>query len=172
MRESLQQKVTQDFPQMQAALHWVGAVHPRDVPGHLTAIDVAVAPYLDATDFYFSPLKVYEYMAAGRAVVASSIGQLQTVLEHGRTGMLYPPGDVRALAACLLQLIDQPQLCQQLGRAARQAAISKHSWQQTLDTILQLARADADQIVDTTWSLKGSMYPGEATSGVSEATTP
>ncbi len=95
MRASLQQQVLTEYPHLHTNIEWIGAVQPCDVPGHLSAVDVAVAPYLDSPDFYFSPLKVYEYMAAGRAVIAlapSVNGEPR--LDHGRTGLLYPPGDV------------------------------------------------------------------------------
>src|SRR5262249_36909852 len=59
---------------LQEAVHLVGAVEPAEVPGLLASMDVAVAPYPPLENFYFSPLKVYEYMAAGLPVVASRIG--------------------------------------------------------------------------------------------------
>src|SRR5256886_16469048 len=78
---------------LNGVVHCTGAVAPREVPGLLTSVDVAVAPYPQATGFYFSPLKVYEYLAAGRAVVASRVGQLETVIRHDVNGLLCPPGD-------------------------------------------------------------------------------
>ncbi len=146
MRESLQEQVLTESPELTKSIEWIGAVHPGQVPGHLTSLDVAVAPYLDSADFYFSPLKVYEYMAAGRAVVASAIGQLQNVIEHGQTGMLYSPGNVAELASQLSVLVDRPMLRQQLGQAARQVAIQRHSWQHTLTTILGLVAADRSRL--------------------------
>src|SRR5262249_57748941 len=60
--------------------HLTGSVAPNQVPGLLASMDAAVAPYPDLSRFYFSPLKVYEYMAAGLPVVASRIGQLAQIL--------------------------------------------------------------------------------------------
>src|SRR5256885_4445443 len=56
-------------------VHCTEAVAPHEVPGLLTSVDAAVAPYPRATGFYFSPLKVYEYMAAGRAGGGGRAGQ-------------------------------------------------------------------------------------------------
>ncbi|MGH9147564.1 MAG: glycosyltransferase, partial [Vicinamibacterales bacterium] len=56
------------------ATTFTGAVESTDVPGLLASMDVGTAPYSNRPDFYFSPLKVYEYMAAGLAVVASDLG--------------------------------------------------------------------------------------------------
>src|SRR5699024_9195154 len=71
-------------------VEFAGAVDPVDVPGRLAQFDVAVAPYPAHGDTYFSPLKVLEYMAAGVAVVASRVGQIPELVDHGRTGILVP----------------------------------------------------------------------------------
>ncbi len=142
MRQGLEELVRSQYPSLESSLEWVGAVAPRDVPGHLTALDVAVAPYLDSSDFYFSPLKVFEYMAAGCAVVASSIGQLNSIIQHGVTGQLYPPGDIASLAQELSELAQAPAKCASLGQAARQFVLHHHSWRQTLETILSHVQAD------------------------------
>ena len=81
---------------------FTNAVAPEAVPGLLASIDAAVAPYPALGHFYFSPLKVYEYMAAGRAIVASRAGQLEELLEDGAHALLCPPGDAAALAEALL----------------------------------------------------------------------
>jgi glycosyltransferase involved in cell wall biosynthesis len=119
-----------------------GAVAPSDVPSFLTSIDAAVAPYPDATGFYFSPLKVYEYMAAGRAVVASRVGQLESLIQHDVTGLLCPPGDVAALAAALERLRRAPELRARLGRAARASVLHGHTWEAVAARVLQLAVRD------------------------------
>ena len=101
---------------------FTGAVAPEAVPGLLASVDAAVAPYPAIARFYFSPLKVYEYMAAGRAIVASRIGQLEELLEDGDHALLCPPGDAAALAEVLLRLEGDPALCERLGQAARRSS--------------------------------------------------
>ena len=122
-------------------VHCTGAVAPHQVPGLVTSADVAVAPYPDASRFYFSPLKVYEYMAAGRAVVASRVGQLETVIRHDVNGLLCPPGDAAALAAALERLRCEPALRARLGRAARATVLRKHTWDAVAARVLELAAA-------------------------------
>jgi glycosyltransferase involved in cell wall biosynthesis len=117
----------------------VGSVHPKEVPSWLTSMDVAVAPYPDSEDFYFSPLKVYEYMAAGLPVVSSRIGQLESLVEEGVTGLLTTPGDPRALAAALNRLQKKPKLRRQYGNAGREKVLHHHTWNAVATRILSLA---------------------------------
>ena len=116
-----------------------GAVTPEEIPGLLARMDVGTAPYPDDPAFYFSPLKVYEYMAAGLPVVASRLGQLDGLVVHDQTGLLYPPGDSVALASVLLQLMANRNLGVRLGRAARQTIVASHSWDKRVQDILLLA---------------------------------
>ena len=82
----------------------LGAVPHAQVHGLLRAFDVGVAPYLPADDFYFSPLKVLEYLAAGLPVVYPGLGDLPAMV--GNAGVAYPAGDVTGLAAALAALVD------------------------------------------------------------------
>ena len=81
---------------------WIS--HDR-IPDYIRCMDIAVAPYPSIDGFYFSPLKLFEYLACGRAVVASNIGQIADVIEHGKNGILYEPGNPAALALCLEELL-------------------------------------------------------------------
>jgi len=121
------------------ASHLSGAVAPSDVPALVTSMDVAVAPYPESRRFYFSPLKVYEYLAAGRAVVASRVGQLEGLIQHDVTGLLCPAGDAAALAAALERLQREPELRIRLGRAARASMLQSHTWEALAERVLQLA---------------------------------
>ncbi|MFI8632760.1 glycosyltransferase family 4 protein [Microbacterium sp. NPDC077663] len=112
-----------------------GALRPADVPDALADLDVGVAPYPPGAA-YFSPLKVYEYLAAGLAVVASAVGQVPAIIDHGRTGLLVEPGSAAALATALGRLADDPALAARLGAAARADAVAHHDWTRVLDRIL------------------------------------
>ena len=109
------------------AVTFAGAVAHEEVPNYVAAMDVAVAPYPALDDFYFSPLKLFEYMAAGRAVVASRAGQVAQVVADGVTGLLFDPGDLAGLVGCLRRLREDPALCKEMGRNAN-AACSDRTW--------------------------------------------
>ncbi len=117
-----------------------GSVDPDAVPGLLTSMDVAVAPYPEQVRFYFSPLKVFEYLAAGLPVVASRSGQLAKLITAGVNGLLCPPGDARALADRLYQLHQNPLLRARLGTAARATVTEQYTWDAIARRILNLAR--------------------------------
>ena len=108
----------------------------EQVPEHLRDVDVTVAPYPRLDGFYFSPLKVFEYMAAGRPIVASRIGQIESVLCDGETALLVEPGNAAALAATIASLRAQPALAARLASAARARAFSCHGWEHTVSTAL------------------------------------
>ncbi len=125
-----------------AAVEFTGAVDPERIPALLAEMDVGVAPYPETADFYFSPLKVYEYMAAGLAVVASRIGQLSDLIEDGQDGLLCPPGNADALAAAFTLLHADRDLLHSLGRRARGKVKAEHTWTSVARKVLALALPD------------------------------
>lgn len=130
--EKIKAKCLQEVTQL------TGAVHADAVPGYLELMDVVVAPYPALPNFYFSPLKVYEYMAAARPVVASRIGQLNTLIKHGINGWHVPPGDAQALAEAILHLQRDAVLRQRLGQAARQTVLQNHTWDHVVWAIFEM----------------------------------
>jgi glycosyltransferase involved in cell wall biosynthesis len=138
-REAMVQALSAGDPALVKAVHWTGAVPHDEVPRWLASMDVAVAPYPGLQEFYFSPLKVYEYMAAGLPVVASNIGGLAQLVHHERTGLLVPPGDPDALARSLERLRRDRELRRRMGEAGRRHVLRHHTWQANLAKILQIA---------------------------------
>ena len=122
------------------AATFTGSVAAKEVPGLLASMDVGLAPYPPSQGFYFSPLKVYEYMAAGLAVVASRIGQLADLIEPGVNGLLCPPGDAPAVAAALERLHRDSAWRERLGQAARTTVLGQHTWDQVARRIVDLAK--------------------------------
>lgn len=123
--------------------HFTGAVPHDEVPGLLASMDVAVAPYPKLSSFYFSPLKIYEYMAAGIPIVASRTGQVQQIVKHGVTGLLYEPDDIPGLCNALGLLRRDPQLRRQLGKAGRAWVMRGHGWDAVLERALETAGSNA-----------------------------
>ena len=117
---------------------FTGALAPSRVGPLLAGADLAVAPYPEVPEeeSYFSPLKVFEYLAAGLPVVASAIGQIPRILEGTGAGVLVPPSDPQALAQAIDRLAADPEARQRMSQAARERAVRVHSWVAAVDTIL------------------------------------
>ena len=139
-------RLERDLRGLPGAAELTGAVDPDEVPGLLASMDVAVAPYPVGGGFYFSPLKVYEYLAAGLPVVASRVGQLRKLIVSGENGVLCPPGDAEALAGALLALRRSPGLGRRLGERGRARVIRDHSWDAVAGRILSLAGSRAEAV--------------------------
>ncbi|MDQ3669836.1 MAG: glycosyltransferase family 4 protein [Actinomycetota bacterium] len=121
-----------------------GPVSSDRIPGLLAAMDVAVAPYAAAEPFYFSPLKLFEYLAAGVPVVAAAVGEIPECIRPWRTGLLYRPGDVSALAEAMGALLADPARACLLGARGREHAQRHHSWRRNAERILELACASPE----------------------------
>src|SRR5439155_26277467 len=117
------------------------ARYPADGLGLLTSVNAEVDLYPRANGLYFSARKVYQYIAAGRAVVARRVGKLERVIRHDVNGLLCPPGDAAALAVALEQLRCEPAVRARLGRAARATVLGSHTWDAVAARVLELAAA-------------------------------
>ena len=120
---------------------FTGPLAHEEVPNVIRQFDVAIAPYpsLDH-DFYFSPLKLFEYMACGLAVVASCSGQIAEVVKHGKTGLLCPPGNTDALVAACDRLLGDSRLGRRLGRAAARTIVGRYTWDANARRAVALAK--------------------------------
>ena len=121
-----------------ARLRMAGAIAHERVPDYLAAMDIGVAPYDAQPDFYFSPLKVIEYLAAALPVVASNQGDLPEII--GDAGILVPPADPEALREALRRLLEDEGLRGQLGARAdaRARAMSWDNVAARVEAVLSL----------------------------------
>ena len=119
--------------------------HPQ-VPEHLAAMDVAVSPHADREDFYFSPLKLYEYLACGVPTVAANLGQSAQLLQDGRSGLLYPAGDAEALARCVRWLVEHPARARQLAWQGAVRVLEEHTWQGNARRVLRWAQPQPEAL--------------------------
>jgi glycosyltransferase involved in cell wall biosynthesis len=112
-----------------------GAVPHGEVPFYIAAADVCVATFKDtAVVRCKSPLKIVEYMACGKPIVASNIGDVPLML--GGVGLLTQPGDFASMAEGILKLLKDQDLRIKMGHLARLRAERRFSWQTTVDNLL------------------------------------
>jgi glycosyltransferase involved in cell wall biosynthesis len=115
--------------------------HAR-IPQLLAIADVVTVPYPKLPqEMWFSPLKLYEYMAAGKAIVASSAGQIKNVIRHDENGLLVAPGDVADLAQACLHLLQNEADRQRLGANAQREAETEHAWARQIERLEQVYEA-------------------------------
>lgn len=111
------------------AVRFTGLIPHGNVPNYMACADIAVVPYLCLDqEIWLSPLKLFEYMSSGKAIVASAVGQVVDVVRDGKNGLLVPPGDVSALEKTLKRMIRDRNLRERLGQQARNDAVKLHSW--------------------------------------------
>jgi glycosyltransferase involved in cell wall biosynthesis len=118
---------------------FTGAVGHERVPSLLDACDILVAPHVplaDGSEFFGSPTKIFEYMAMGKAIVASRLGQIGEVLVDGETALLVEPGNVEELRAAIIRLVESEDLRRQLGANARSVAEREHTWTHNAQRVL------------------------------------
>jgi glycosyltransferase involved in cell wall biosynthesis len=120
-----------------------GLVPQAEGPAYLAACDILVlptAPNPDGSPFFGSPTKLFEYMAMGRPIVATSLGQTIEVLDDSRNALLVPPSDPETMSRAFERLIEDAGLRQKLGAVARQDVLQRHTWQQHVAGLLARIR--------------------------------
>jgi glycosyltransferase involved in cell wall biosynthesis len=128
-----------------------GRVPHAEVPAYLLAADVLVAPFTeDGRDVagkvispYASPVKLFEYMAAGRAIVASNVGAVPEVLAHESNALLVAPGDVGALVGAVTRLLNERALAERLGARAR-SDVRAYTWEGRVARVLSFAAGEVE----------------------------
>ncbi len=114
----------------------LGKVNHTDIPSYIAGFDVAVAPYKDDGTFYFSPLKVFEYMAVAKPVIASSVGQLRTIIDNGVDGVLTEPNDKHSLFRELCSLVINGEKRKMIGGNAYEKILNNYLWSHAAQKII------------------------------------
>jgi glycosyltransferase involved in cell wall biosynthesis len=107
---------------------FTGSVSYDNIPYYISAMDITVAPYIHSENFYYSPIKLFEYMIMGKPVIAGRIGQVEEVIDNDGTGVLFEPGNIAQLTAVLAQLVADAPRCQRLGARAQAWVQQERTW--------------------------------------------
>jgi glycosyltransferase involved in cell wall biosynthesis len=119
-------------------LKFVGRVPNQEVPYWIRACDLVTIPWpwTEFSAYFTSPLKLFEYMAAGVPIVASDLPSIREVLRHGENAWLVEPGNAGALTQALCWLLEKPERGGKLAiQASRQ--VRNHTWVERTDKILR-----------------------------------
>lgn len=120
-----------------------------EVADEIDACDIVLVPAGNTVHSrnYRSPLKLFDYMARGKPIVAANVPSHMELLEDGKNARLYWPGDTEDLAACILSLVEQP-------RQAR--AIARMAWEQSVDYTYDVRAKRILELVDEVWEMRRS----------------
>lgn len=116
---------------------FVGRVPYQEVPVYINASDVCIVTQSKSRSG-FSPLKLFEYMACGKPVVASNIEGIREIMEESGAGILVPPEDAEKLAEAIIELLKDEDMIGQMGENGMRCVTEKYSWESTARKALEV----------------------------------
>ncbi|HLJ09590.1 MAG TPA: glycosyltransferase family 4 protein [Planctomycetaceae bacterium] len=130
-RQDFELLVTADAPgPADPMTRYIGWLSQDDLPRHMRQADFLAFPTIAEEALGRSAV---EAMGVGRPVIASRIGGLQFTVTDGLTGLLFEPGNADDLACKIETLLDDPALCERMGKAARKRFEEEFTWQAIID---------------------------------------
>jgi glycosyltransferase involved in cell wall biosynthesis len=135
-------KLAQTYGVPEHRLQFVDRVPNREIPFWIRSFDVAVAPFPNSEHYayFMSPLKLFEYMAAGAPILTTDLPSIREVLKHGETGWLVEPGNPQELSNGISHLLSNLLLTNAIASKAQMAAY-KFSWRQRVSGMLNQVAA-------------------------------
>jgi glycosyltransferase involved in cell wall biosynthesis len=120
---------------LQKLVECTGFVPSGDVPRYISCMDICLMP--DSNE-HGSPIKIFEYMAMGKPVVAPRYSPIEEIIEDGKTGILFKAHDKMGLCHAVQTLLNDGGLRNRLGAAAREYVLSHHSWDANAQRVLSI----------------------------------
>jgi len=105
-----------------------GYVPYDKIPDYITLMNVVLAPYPNLPFFYYSPVKIFEYMAAGKTVITTPIGQIAEIITDGENGIFCSPDNLDQVVSSIDSLLHDSTECKRIGENARQTIVKNHTW--------------------------------------------
>lgn len=131
LRETLEQQAVRLG--IRERVVFTGAVPHAQVADYIAAMDICVVPHSNA---YRSPIKLFEFMARGRAVLAPRTEPVESVITDNENGLLFDPERPKELGAQMRRLVVDAALRERLGARAREDIRDRHTWQRNAETVL------------------------------------
>ncbi|HPG40418.1 MAG TPA: glycosyltransferase family 4 protein [bacterium] len=126
--------MTDDFIRQCSGCEWkkrvifTGYIEHSKTPLYVNLFDIALAPYATSGLFYYSPVKIFEYMVQGKAIVTTRIGQIAELITAGESGLFFDPNSPGDLVAKVRSLLSEPAYRKRIGERARQVIMANHTW--------------------------------------------
>jgi len=115
-----------------------GGIPFEAVPAHIAAMDICVMPN---SNWNGSPIKIFEYGAMGKPVIAPRTAPVQEVIEDGKNGILINPGDAEDLKEKILILVNDSKLRKELGSKIMEHIRKHHTWKRNAERVIDIYRA-------------------------------
>ena len=121
---------------------FVGKIPHKEIPEHLAVADVLIAPFPDIEHykFYMSPLKIFEYMASKRPIVASDLPSIREILHEGYNARLFPPGNIERLAQAIEEMGSREHPGNKFAEQAFNDVREKYTWKKRARNIIEFIR--------------------------------
>jgi glycosyltransferase involved in cell wall biosynthesis len=129
--DSLKQKVKEQ--QLTESVRFIGKVPHQQVPSYIQQMDICVMP---GSNWYGSPIKIFEYGILGKAVIAPNNGPVNDVMVDLKDGILIEKG-AEAIANAIIQLIENPDLRQSIGQHFKTKIEAEYQWEHAAKMILE-----------------------------------
>lgn len=116
----------------------------KDVPKWNAAVDVCLAIFDNNYEpfrkfgFYYSPIKIHEYLASGKPVIASDMGNLARIIKNNHNGILVKPNDIKSLERAMELFISNKAKLRQMSKNARTSAEKIYNWDKHADDIIEI----------------------------------
>ena len=136
LRVQLEKLISSDH--LEGRVHLTGLVDHADIPRYLSVMDIVLAPYPQLDFFYYSPVKLFEYLCLGKPVVTTAIGQIAEVGQDGVNGFLCAPGDRDEMIRKIAILVQQPELRKAMGEKARQTILETYTWEKHAEKLSRI----------------------------------
>lgn len=122
---------------------FTGAIPYKEIPNYINASDVCLAPFIRKRNA--SPLKLYEYMACGKPVVASDIIGVGDLLERENAGIAVTPENPEELAAAVLKLLRNKKSRDEMGRNGKEYVIKNNSWESVAKKLVEVFKESINE---------------------------
>lgn len=129
-----------------------GTVPFQEMPLYVSALDIVILPYLGASSlFHFSPIKLFESMSAGKAILAARLGQMAEIIKDNENGVLFEPDDAGDMMRALIRMVESAELRKRIGEGARKTLVEKYTWRHSGRRLYEACLAAAGRAEMPEW---------------------
>jgi len=114
---------------------FTGSVLYKDIPHYIAAMDITTMP---CSNSHGSPIKIFEYMAMEKPIIAPRVGPVEEIIDDGKEGLLINAGNRDQLRDALLYLCDNEKLGTHMAKSARQKILKNYTWERNAERVIQI----------------------------------